>query len=98
MSEPAFEVIENSSDGRFELHRDGELVGFAVYSQQGDVTVVPHVETLAEHRGQGYAATLMEGLLDQLRASGRTIVPLCSFAAQHLREHPQHHDLLAARS
>jgi len=57
---------------------------------------VPHVETFPEHRGQGYAARLMEGLLSIIRADGRTITPLCPFAAGHVRDNEQHHDLLTA--
>ena len=90
-----FEVLENQADGRFELLRDGELVGYASYSQQGEIVVVPHVETAPQHRGNGYAARLMEGLLAIIGDDGRTIRPLCSFAAQHLSENPQHNDLVA---
>ncbi len=94
---PAFEVVDNPDEARFELLRDGTLVGFASYSQKGETVIVPHVETLRQHRGQGYAARLMDGLLAQLRESGRTITPLCPFAASHVRDNPEHHDLLAAR-
>lgn len=92
-------VTENVDDGRFELHIDGELVSFASY-QAGDSdagrrnVVVPHVETLIAHRGNGYAAKLMDGMLDLLRTQERTITPLCPFAAGHVRDNPAHHDLL----
>ena len=91
---PAFEVSENVDAGRFELRLGGELVSIADYQQRDDVVVVPHVETDPAHRGNGFAARLMDGLLDQLRASGRSIAPLCPFAAEHIRDNPRHHDLL----
>ncbi len=94
---PAFEVVDNAAEARFELRRDGTVVSFASYRQQGDTVIVPHVETLPRHRGQGYAGRLMDGLLDLLRHSDRTITPLCPFAAGHIRDNPAHHDLLAAR-
>lgn len=91
-------VIEQPDQGRFILEDDGELIGFALYRPQGDDTiVVPHVETLPQYRGHGRAAELMEGLLAILRADGRSIVPLCSFAAAHIADDPRHHDLLARR-
>ena len=91
-----FRVVENDADGRFELYRADELLSFANYSKRDDkVVVVPHVETIAQHRGQGNADRLMEGLLEELRASDRKIMPLCPFAAQNLRDSPQNHDLLA---
>lgn len=89
-------VTEQPEQGRFVLERDGELIGFAVYQRADEQTiVVPHVETLPAHRGQGRAAELMEGLLAIIRADGRSIVPLCSFAAGHIADHPRHHDLVA---
>jgi len=94
---PVFEVLEDAEAGRFDLRRDGTVVSFATYHQQGATVIVPHVETIAEHRGQGYAARLMDGLVDLLRSSNRTITPLCPFAAGHIRDNPEHHDLLASR-
>ena len=41
------------------------------------------------------AAELMEGLVALLRASDRTLTPLCSWVAAYLRDHPEHHDLVA---
>ena len=88
-------VIENVHLGRFELLRGGEVVGFASYRGDGNRVVVPHVETAPQHRGQGYAAELMEGMLALLRKEGRTITPLCPYAAAHIRDREQHHDLLS---
>ncbi len=56
--------------------------------------VVPHVETVVEHRGQGMADRLMEGVVDLVRRDGMTILPLCSWAAGYLRAHPEHHDVV----
>ncbi len=90
-----FVVTDRPENGRFEMTKDGETVGFARYRQQGTTVVVPHVETLAQYRGQGYGAHLMDGLLDIIRADGRRIEPQCSFAAAHMRADPKVHDLLA---
>lgn len=87
-------VIENVHLGRFELLRLGEVVSHAVYHQSEGNVVIPHVETELAHRGNGHAAELMEGILAILRRSDRTITPQCWFAAGHIRDNPQHHDLL----
>ena len=89
-------VVENVHLGRFELLRHGDVVSFATYTAHDGSIRVPHVETAPEHRGNGYAAQLMEGLLSIIREDGRTITPLCPFAAGHIRDNPQHHDLLTA--
>ena len=91
-----FVVVDAVLDGgssRFELHRDGELVGWATYRREDDTVVIPHVETLVEYRGQGFADRLMAGIVGNVRGSGRTIMPLCSFAAGYLRDHPEHDDV-----
>lgn len=90
-------VIENRRVGRFELSRRGEIVSFADYRERDGVVIVPHVETVRHHRGNGYAAELIEGLLAIVRSDGRRVLPLCPFAADHIRANPQHHDLVATR-
>ena len=87
-------VVENSHLGRFELLHHGDVVSYAAYSGDDTSITVPHVETAPEHRGNGYAAQLMEGLLAIIRADGRTIRPLCTYAAGYIRSNAQHHDLV----
>ena len=89
-----FEVTDATDAGRFELRRAGELVGFASYRPRDRTVVVAHVETLAPHRGQGYASRLMAGIVGILRRDGRTIEPRCPFAATYLRERPRDADVL----
>ncbi len=87
-------VRDNPDRQRYELVIDDEIVSIADYSLRGDSLVVPHVETNPAHRGQGNADRLMAGMLADLRATGRTIVPLCPFAADYIRQHPGEQDLL----
>ena len=89
------EVVENSDDGQFELRRDGELVSLATFSERGDTVIIPHVGTEPARRGQGYATKLMDGVIELLRETNRKVMPLCPFAAQYMRDNPQHADLLA---
>ncbi|MEJ7801014.1 MAG: GNAT family N-acetyltransferase [Ilumatobacter sp.] len=88
-----YSVRENPATGRFELTRSGELL-FASFRNRGDAVVIPHVETLWAHRGRGYASRLMDGIVEILRADGRTMVPLCPFATGYMRDQPEHRDLL----
>ncbi|MEM7340234.1 MAG: GNAT family N-acetyltransferase [Actinomycetota bacterium] len=94
-AEPTFAVVDNTDANQFELQRDGATVGLASYRRRDGSVVIPHVETFPEHRGQGYAARLMDGVLAQIRESGETVVPLCPFAAAHIRDNPEYHDLVA---
>lgn len=89
-------VTNNVDASRYELHADRALASLADYSRDGDVVTVPHVETSAEARGNGYADLLMVAMLDDLRAWNSKIRPLCPFARSYLRDHPEDQDLVAA--
>jgi predicted GNAT family acetyltransferase/glutaredoxin len=97
--EPAPLVIDNEAALRFELRSHGgeaaELLSLADYSLRGETLVIPHVETAVEHRGNGFAERLMDGVVENLRSTGRRVVPLCPYAAAYLRDRPETHDLLA---
>jgi predicted GNAT family acetyltransferase len=89
-----FHVQDRPERRRYELTDGGELIAWADYSVDGETVVVPHVETVVAHRGQGNAARLMDGVVEDLRATGRAIRPICSFAAAYLRARPDTHDLV----
>lgn len=92
----ANEVRNNHTAGRYELLVDGELAGIADYVVRGDVVVLPHTEIDRSRRGQGLGAVLVQHALDDIRASGRTIVPACWYVAQFVDENPSYRDLVAA--
>lgn len=85
----------NHSKSRYELVIDDEVVGIADYSVDGDRVVVPHTEIASHLRGQGLGAILVKGVLDDLRGSGRTVVPRCWYVAQYIQEHPEFQDMVA---
>ena len=91
----ALTVLDVPEVSRFELLLDGERVGLADYSLDGDVMTVPHVETDPEHQGKGFAAVLMAGVLESVRHRGRTIRPVCPYADAYMRRHPDTADLRA---
>jgi len=95
MSAPDLSVHDDVAASRFILRRHAVVIGIADYSVNGDVVTIPYVETAPEHRGNGFAAVLMDGVVELVRANGRTIRPICSYAAAYLREHPETHDLVA---
>jgi predicted GNAT family acetyltransferase len=95
MPTPALTVVDDATSSRFTLQLDGEVVSRADYSVTGTVVTVPHVETDPPHRGNGYAEALMDGVIESIREQGRTIRPLCSYAASYMHERPETHDLMA---
>ena len=90
------EVRRNDADSRYELLVDGQLAGIADFHLNGEAVVLPHTEIDPSRRGQGLGAILVQGVLDDVRSAGRTVVPSCWYVAQYIDEHPEHRDLLAA--
>lgn len=91
----SYAVTRNDVLSRFELHGNGVLLSHATFSDDGTVVTVPHVATIPEHRGQGNAGRLMEGVLRHVRMTRSNIAPVCPFAASHIAENPQWQGLVA---
>jgi len=90
-----YTVRDNPERQRYELIVDEHIVSIAEYRLRDEVVVVPHVETDPRFRGRGMADRLMAGMLTDLRHRGRTIEPLCPFAADYIAQHPDDDELLA---
>ncbi len=80
---------------RYELVEDGAVVGFADYHEQDGVVVFPHTVIVPERRGQGLGSVLVRGALDDVRPSGRKVVPACWYVGQFIDENPDYQDLVA---
>ena len=90
------EVRHNPERSRYELHRDGRLIGVADYRMRGDVAVFSHTEIVVPLRDQGFGEELVRVALDDARRQAWRVVPSCSFVAQYIDDHPEYRDLLAA--
>lgn len=77
-------VSNNTNESRYEIITDGH-VSFAAYRLEGNKLVIDHVFVPNELRGQGMAATIMEGVVADAKARGLTIVPVCSYAAAYMQ-------------
>lgn len=79
---------------------DGRRAGGAYYERKGgdegsSVVVFTHTEVDPAFEGQGIGSQLAAGALDQVRAAGEKIVPLCPFIKAYVQRHPEYADLLA---
>jgi predicted GNAT family acetyltransferase len=90
----AYPVTENVAGNRFEMGFPGGLA-FASFRRDGDRLIVTHPEVPAAFNGQGLGSRLTLGLFENARATGRRIVPACSFVAAWARRHPEFADVLA---
>ncbi len=89
------EVTDNRHRSRFELERNG-LTAILEYRRTGNGPVLlTHTQVPDELSGHGVGSRLVRGALDELRARGMRIVPLCSFVAAFVARHSEYEDMLA---
>jgi len=91
-------VRRNTQAHRYELRVDDALAGFAEYNELSTRVVFTHTEILPAFQGQGYSAVLIQRALEDVRALGKHVVPVCPAVAAFLRKHPEFHDLLTAET
>lgn len=95
MSTPAIHREVSDTKGRYTLTLDGHTAELS-YSRAGatriiiDYTGVP--EALA---GRGAGKALLQRAVEDARAEGVRIVPLCPFAKTQIEAHPEWQDVLA---
>jgi uncharacterized protein len=89
------EFVDDADAHRYELRSGDEVLGFLVYRLSGDVITLVHTEVDPAFGGQGHAATLARGALDDARARGLRVVPSCPYVASYIDKHPEYADLVA---
>lgn len=85
---------QNEPLSRFELDVDGETA-FLSYRMHGGEMLMTHTETPPALRGRGIGERVVTGALDQARAQGLKVRPLCSFVRHVIAQHPEYSDLMA---
>jgi uncharacterized protein len=89
------EVVDHPQAHRYEARdRDGTVLGFSQYRLHDDVVVFTHTEVDDAQEGQGVGSRLVRGALEDVRAGGRRIRPLCPFVKEYVDRHPEYADLV----
>lgn len=95
MSE-AFDIRreEGESKGRYVLRFDGHEA-VMTYSRLGAASIIiDHTEVPEALKGRGAGRALVQRGVEDARAEGRKIVPLCPFAKAQIARHPDWQDVL----
>jgi predicted GNAT family acetyltransferase len=87
-------VQDNPGKLRYELVLDEHVVGEISYRLAPDPVVLLHTEVLPSHEGKGLGARLVADALDDIRARGLHVVPICPFVRSYIRRHPDYADLV----
>lgn len=88
------EITKVPEAGRYEAHKGEELAGFAEFTQTESLVVFTHTEVMPAFEGQGVGSTLARHSLDDVRAQGLQVLPLCPFYKGWIGKHPEYQDLL----
>jgi uncharacterized protein len=88
-------VADNPRASRYELWLGATRAGLIEHRSEPGVVLLVHTEIDPAFAGQGLGERLVADALDDLRARGLKLVPLCPFVRAYLRRHPDQADLVA---
>jgi hypothetical protein len=92
----ALTVTDNQQQQRYEISLDGELA-ISQYRRAGDQITFLHTEVPKALEGRGVGSALVRAELDDARAKGLTVVPVCPFVRAFIVRHPEYLDIVEAR-
>ncbi len=91
------DVKHNDACTRYELDVDGKL-SVSEYNRLANAVMFTHTEVPEALEGQGIGSALARGALDDVRAQGLQVIPLCPFVAAFIHRHPEYLDLVSSIS
>jgi predicted GNAT family acetyltransferase len=93
---PAIDVRDVPDRDRFEGVLEGDVVAILDYRRRDDgVLLLTHAEVAPAVGGRGVGTAFVKGALDDLRARGATVQPICGFVRAVIRDHPEYRSLVA---
>lgn len=85
---------ESTSKGRYVARLDGAQAEMT-YSRSGEsLIIIDHTEVPDAMRGLSVGQALVRRAVEDARAEGRLIMPLCPFAKAQIARHPEWQDVL----
>jgi predicted GNAT family acetyltransferase len=88
-------VVDNPEESRYELWLGATRAGVIEYEAEPGTILLLHTEIDPAFEGQGLGAQLVAAALEDLRARGLKLVPLCPFVRSYLHRHQEYADLVA---
>jgi uncharacterized protein len=88
-------VADNPAAERYEIRVDDEQAGFVTYRLAPGVITFLHAEVDPDRERQGLGSRLVGDALDDARARGLKVRPVCPFVAWFVETHAAYQDLVA---
>ena len=98
MSETTPEILleETDTKGRYFLRGPNGEVVESTFSKLGEHRIIiDHTGVPDVFRGQGVGLRLVTRAVEDARAAGKKIIPLCPFANAQFKKHPEWADVLS---
>jgi uncharacterized protein len=87
------DVERNDDLSRYEGRIDGELITVVNYVRRENVLDITHTRTRIRWRGRGMAGKVTAAALEDIRAQGWRVHPICPFTVSFLAQHPEYSQL-----
>lgn len=88
----------SESKGRYVLRDASGQEAEMTYTKVGSSQIIiDHTGVPDVFRGQGVGVRLVQAAVEDARKEGKTIMPLCPFAAAQFKRHPEWDDVLRKR-
>lgn len=85
---PEIQFEDHGSKGRYFIRAPAGGVAEMTFTKIGESQIIiDHTEVPDAFRGQGAGLRLVTRAVEDARAAGKTIIPLCPFAAAQFRRH-----------
>jgi predicted GNAT family acetyltransferase len=88
-------VRDNPDELRYELLHNGQVVGEIRYRTHPGSIALVHTDVDPAYEGHRLATKLIKTALDDLRARGLQVVPICPLVNDYIGKHPEYRDLVA---
>lgn len=94
---PETRLVNDTTARRYRLMLDDVEVGYSEYDPVAPASIlIKHTEVLTQHEGKGLGSQLVHGMLDDIRAQGKTVIPICPYALNFIRRHHEYWDVVRA--
>lgn len=94
MTDETVNLEQSDSKGRYVFRAAGAEAEMT-FSKAGEhLIIIDHTEVPEVFRGQGVGVKLVTRAVEDARAAGKKIIPLCPFANAQFRRHPEWADVL----
>jgi uncharacterized protein len=88
------QISHNAESARYEARVGPKMAGFTEYQLTKDLIVFTHTEVDPAYEGQGVGSALARAALDDVRGTGRKVLPLCPFIKAWIGGHREYVDLV----